>query len=216
MKWKQTKIWRTKEKEKWLPLSNAFDSYGAFLELHEIVPFGELQNTLVIKIHPKSLVPQNEPLILDKMSKLQKIFDRIFLSSLHFTVSKLNETISNWGFFYLIYDLIFHGNKSQCFAILGRIWNIPGISISFKKYFQIYYEKFTIFISSLLSALQIYVLRSPLTKECRPVYVCELDRFICWNSLCMHENPTLEEPKGLGGGCLDQMLTRMRCHVYVD
>ena len=54
MKWKQTKIWRTKEKEKWLPLNNAFDSYGAFLELHEIVPMVNFKTPLSSKYTRKA------------------------------------------------------------------------------------------------------------------------------------------------------------------
>lgn len=40
------------------PVSDALDSYGAFLELYEVKPFGELQDSFVIKIHARNLVPQ--------------------------------------------------------------------------------------------------------------------------------------------------------------
>ena len=53
------------------------DSNGAFFELQEIKPFGELQDFLLIEIHLKSLIPQNEPPMLDKMSRLQRIFGGI-------------------------------------------------------------------------------------------------------------------------------------------
>ena len=57
-------------------VSNALDRYGIFYDLRKIELFGELQDSFVIKIHSKNLVPQNEPPMLDKMSTLQNIFRR--------------------------------------------------------------------------------------------------------------------------------------------
>ena len=76
MEWKNRRCEWEKKKQKWLRVSNALDSQGAFLELHEIEPSGELQGTIFIKIYLKSLVPQNDPPELDKLSWLQKIFHR--------------------------------------------------------------------------------------------------------------------------------------------
>ena len=41
-----------------LPISNAFDSYGAFLEFHEVKTFGKLELSFVVKIDKKTLAPQ--------------------------------------------------------------------------------------------------------------------------------------------------------------
>jgi hypothetical protein len=47
------------KRKKTLPISYAFDSYGAFFKFHEVKTFGKFQVSLFVKIDTKSLVPQN-------------------------------------------------------------------------------------------------------------------------------------------------------------
>ena len=54
-----------------LPVSNAFDCNGAFLKVREA--FNKFQIDLVIKIHTESLVPQNEPPMLNIIGRLQNL-----------------------------------------------------------------------------------------------------------------------------------------------
>ena len=54
-----------------LPVSNAFDCYGAFLKLREVKAFNKFQIAFVIKIHLESLVPQNKPPMLNMIGRLQ-------------------------------------------------------------------------------------------------------------------------------------------------
>lgn len=68
---KETKQ-RCLKQKKWLPISDAFDSYGAFLKLHDVKHFGEF----VIKIHQKNLVLQNKPSMFNEIKMLQNIFYR--------------------------------------------------------------------------------------------------------------------------------------------
>ena len=60
-----------------IPVSNAFDSYGAFVELHEVKAFNKFQISLVIKVHPESIVPQIEPPMLNIIGRLQNSLRRI-------------------------------------------------------------------------------------------------------------------------------------------
>jgi hypothetical protein len=56
-----------------LQVSNAFDCYGAFLELCKVKAFDKFQIAFVVKIHKENLVPQNEPSMLKKIGRLQDL-----------------------------------------------------------------------------------------------------------------------------------------------
>jgi hypothetical protein len=62
-----------KNKRKIVPVSNAFDCDGAFVELQEVKAFTKYQIALVVKIHPESLVPQNEPPLLNIIGQVQNL-----------------------------------------------------------------------------------------------------------------------------------------------
>jgi hypothetical protein len=56
-----------------LPISNAFDSYGTFLKFHEVKTFREFTVPILVKVDTESLIKQNEPPVLDIMSRLHNI-----------------------------------------------------------------------------------------------------------------------------------------------
>jgi hypothetical protein len=55
---------------------DAFDCDGAFVKLHEINAFAKFQIALVVKLHPESLVLQNELPMLNIIGWLQNILSR--------------------------------------------------------------------------------------------------------------------------------------------
>ena len=81
----KTSIRRTERK---LPISNAFDSYGAFLEFHEVKTFGKLELSLLVKIDTKNLVPQKLPPMLDIMSRLHDVLCRSPINDDHAFIFK--------------------------------------------------------------------------------------------------------------------------------
>jgi hypothetical protein len=56
-----------------LPINNALDSYGAFLKFHEVKTFREFIVPILVKVDTESLVKQNEPPVLNVMSRLHNI-----------------------------------------------------------------------------------------------------------------------------------------------
>src|ERR1700738_4462971 len=63
----------TKRELQQLPVSDAFDCYRTFLKLREVKAFNKFQFAFVVKIHTESLVPQNEPPMLNIIGRLQNL-----------------------------------------------------------------------------------------------------------------------------------------------
>ena len=61
------------QKLKRLPISNVFDCYGVFFKHREVKAFNKFQIVFVVKINPDSLVPQNEPPMLNIVGRLQNL-----------------------------------------------------------------------------------------------------------------------------------------------
>ena len=60
-----------KKKRERVPVSNAFDRDGAFVELEEVQAFTKFQIAFVVKIYSKTFVTQNEPPMLNIIGRVQ-------------------------------------------------------------------------------------------------------------------------------------------------
>jgi hypothetical protein len=72
-KTKEMKTICTKLELRKLPIGNTFDCYWAFIELIDVKAFNKFQFAFVVKIYTESLVPQNEPPMLNIIGGLQNL-----------------------------------------------------------------------------------------------------------------------------------------------